>query len=282
LIALFPKLYAARTLPDAPKAKAGAMATVDDPSATQQKVLGEVEAKAKAFADSLEAFVGRELAGSSYSRQVRCELEVALSLPAHVAMLEAVEGQLQPELSFAVVFGWACSNSLGLLEGEWDLSAQIMDEYGLTRVLEDQLRTLSDLEPGSTAFASHDPSWDAALVRYFTPRQEALRPAIKSSAFTLEQDTLVTQLTNDPEAQTFLGINRYDGVTYVNKDALERVFANLPCLAMIVAGDEPDRTAIQVQAVGARYLEVVQAIAARAKRGSYKLEGLLGASVRTL
>jgi glycosidase len=282
LIALFPKLYAVRTLADAPKAKAAAMATVDDRSATQQKVLGEVEAKAKAFADSLEAFVGRELAGASYSRQVRRELEVALGLPAQVAMLEAMEGQLQPELSFAVVFGWACSNSLGLLEGEWDLSAQIMDEYGLTRVLEDQLRALSDLEPDSTAFASEDPSWDAALVRYFVPRQESLRPAIKSSAFTLEQDSLVKQLTNDPEAQMFLGINRYDGVTYVNKDALERVFANLPCLAMIVAGDEPDRTAIQVQAVGARYLEVVQVIAARAKRGSYKLENLLGASVRTL
>jgi hypothetical protein len=213
---------------------------------------------------------------------VRRELEVALSLPIHLDALEKVEGQLETELSFAVVFGWACCNSLGLLEEDWDLSTQIMDQYGLTKALEDQLRASSDNEPDSVAFRSSNPSWDAALIRYFAPRQDALRPAIKSSAFTLEQNALVKQLTHDPEAQTFLGINRYEGVTYVNQDALERVFANLPSLAMIVAGDEPDRTPTQIQAVGARYFEVLQAIAARAKRGDYQLQALSGASVRTL
>jgi hypothetical protein len=157
-----------------------------------------------------------------------------------------------------------------------------MDEYSLTRALEDQLRASSDFEPGSSMFVSRDPSWDAALIRYFAPRHESLRPAIKSSAFTLEQDALVKQLTHDPEAQGFLGINQFEGVTYINQDALERVFASLPCLAMIVAGDEPDRTPVQIQAVGARYLEVVRAIAARAKRGAYKLESLLGANLRVL
>ena len=282
LIALFPKLYEARSLADAPKAKTGAMAASSDPPAAQQKILGEVEACAKTFADALEAFTGRNLAGVPYARRVRRELEVAMTLPARAAKLKPVVGQLEPEFSFAVVYGWICSHALGLLEGDLALSVPIMDEYGLTRVLEEQLRTSSEEGSDSGAFRSSDPSWDAGLVRYLAARDEALRPAIKTSAFTLEPDVLVRDLTGDVDAQTFLGINRHDGVTYINKDALERTLANLSALSMVVAGDEPGRKAAQVEAVGARYLEVVRAIAVKAALGGYKLEALLGANVRTL
>ena len=143
-------------------------------------------------------------------------------------------------------------------------------------------RSASDEGADSGAFRSGDPSWDAGLVRYLAARDEALRPAIKTSAFTLEPDVLVRDLTGDVDAQTFLGINRHDGVTYINKDALERTLANLSALSMVVAGDEPGRKAAQVEAVGARYLEVVRAIAVKAALGGYKLEALLGANVRTL
>jgi glycosidase len=291
LIALFPDLYAARSPAVSAKAKVGAMATLDEtrngtgasPSAfemVQQKILGQAEARAKTFADALEAFTGRELAGVPYARTVRRELEVALTLSARAANVESLPGKLEPELSFAVVFAWICCNALGLLEGDPAIGPEIIDRYGLTGVLEEQLRASSDLEPGSKAFRSADPAWDAVLVRYLASRPAALRPAIKTAAFTLEPDLLVNELTGDAEAQAFLGINRHDGVTYINADALGRVLANLPALAMLVAGDEPGRKAAQIEAVGLRYLEVVQAIAACAEAGGYRLEALTGSTLR--
>jgi glycosidase len=331
LIALFPALHAARgavARPAEATRKPGAMATQSEPDA-RLPVLGEAEARAKSFADALEAFVGRELDGAAYARGVRQELEAALrspelgraissqpkltqpqsgqpqsgqpqsgqpdsslepglavaSTPSQSLVSESPEKpELEPEHSSAVIFAWICTHTLGMLEGDPALGVPTMDEYGLTRALEDQLRASSAHEPDPEAFTAADPGWDAALVRYLAARDTILRPAIKTAAFSLEPDELVRDLTTDADAHAFLGINRHEGVTYLNKDALERVLANLPALAMVVAGDEPGRSAAQVAAVGQRYLEVARAVALRAVQTGYRLEGLVeglgGASVR--
>ncbi len=148
------------------------------------KLFGELEARTKALADGVEAHTGRDLAGGSFAAAVRGKLE-GLKVTDAVQPLEALAVIVTTELARATG-----GDARGLL-----------DEWLLARQLERSFK-----EAGLGA-------WEAGLavarVKFLTSQSPTL-------------DTPSVSLwAADLDAPMALGLNHFEGATYVNSERLE-------------------------------------------------------------
>ena len=157
------------------------------------KLYGELEARTKALSDGIEAHTGRDLAGGRFAAAVRLKLE-SLEVSDAVQTLEALGVILTTEL--ARVTG---SDARGLL-----------DEWLLARQLERSFK-----EAGLSA-------WEAGLavarVKFLTSQQAILEaPSLSLWAA-------------DLDAPLALGLNHFEGATYINAERLAAVVSTAKLL----------------------------------------------------
>jgi predicted flap endonuclease-1-like 5' DNA nuclease/glycosidase len=209
-------------------------------TAGNARLLGELEARAKALSDSVEAHTGQNLDGGAFSKAVRERLARVKTDSASRA-LEAMGVIVTTELA-------------ALTDGD---ARALLDDWLLARQLERSFKELG-CSP-----------WDAALavVRVkFLCAQHANLETPELSAWALEAD-----------APGAIGVNRYEGVTYVGAERLADTLETAKLLVKSVKGLE----AVQRAVVAAGYRVEMQAKGSTDRahgRDGQKAKGKVGSS----
>lgn len=182
------------------------------------KLFGELEARSKALIDGIEAHTERELTSGSFAAAVRVKLE-ALKATDAVQTLEAFAVIVATELARV-----SSGDARGLLD-EWLLARQLERSF--------KQAGLGEWEAGLAV----------ARVNFLTSQQ----PTLETPSLSL--------WAADLDAPLALGLNHFEGATYVNSERLEATISTAKLLVKSVKKLE----ALQKTISSAGYLLDVQA-----------------------
>jgi predicted flap endonuclease-1-like 5' DNA nuclease/glycosidase len=197
-------------------------ALMDKPS---KLFFGELESKAKALTDGIEIFAKSDLDGTTYAKTVRSNLE-KLKNPSNMTI------------------AWILTKDLAATPAQ---SRVWLDEYLLAASIE---RSFTDL--GS----SHDQAWNAVQrLKFLVSTQDSL-----TKPSTLE--ALLSAWTADSDASTALGLNTYEGTTYLGQTQLEETLEDALEIAAFL-GTEKELS------------KLASKLKSDAKKAEYKLEMLM-------
>ncbi len=219
-----------------------------DPSA----IAAEIRRRAQAvLADFVRADFVREVsaAGDANDRNALRD-----GLPADVA-------------SWLAGLVWLFVSRIGATLTDTDESAagrSLLDEWRLSVLIADALRQIG-LDDGATARA-------LALVKTLMSHQrwfDALSTNTAGDAHLLAQ-----ALFSDADARAYLGVNRYDGILWFNKESFDGLMGWLTALAWLDQAD-PDmpETRARIERAG----EVIQALRRAEQASGYQVDKLLAA-----
>jgi hypothetical protein len=163
------------------------------------------------------------------------------------------------------VFGWAFVHALGKLEDMADYDEQSrswIDEWLLGRII---ARALQEVGLDETAAARA-----VVIIKRLTSHQHWFAAQDTAGA----HETLEA-LLRDSEMQQLLGINRYQGVLWFNKQSFERLLWWLLLLAAVMISADAARAPSEVtEEIAACYTSTRRMRAAAAESG-YQVEKLL-------
>jgi predicted flap endonuclease-1-like 5' DNA nuclease/glycosidase len=160
-------------------------------------LMGELEAKLKAFADGVESLTKKNVDGGAFSKGVRADLERALNLNDDFGLGD-------DPAAWGGVFGFALMRHLGQLDDNDtpERARSLIDEWRLAQPLENTLRELG---------GNGDQAYRASIhTKLFVGQQDALEAG---------GNGLLEKLFADAEGQAALGVNRYRDVLWFNKEA---------------------------------------------------------------
>ncbi len=185
------------------------------------RLMGELEAKLKGFADGVESVTERNLDGAAFAAQVRSDLEGALQLPKNLNLSDDAA-------RWGGVFGWVLTRRLGELDGNAspERSRSLMDEWRLGPTMEHTLRELGVSGDAASRTVGH--------AKVLVAHQAALEGA--PSALLLED------WFNDADAQSVLGVNRYRDTLWFNRESFEALLESIAPVAVIAGGSGATRT----------------------------------------
>ncbi len=185
---------------------------------------GELEMKAKAVTDGIEIFAGSDLDGTTYAKTVRANLE-KLKNPSNITI------------------AWILTQGLAATPAQ---SRVWLSEYLLAEVVE---RTFTDL--GS----SNDEAWKAVQrLKFLVSVQDSL------STSTLEG--LLGAWTADSDAGFALGMNTYEGTTYLGQAQLEKTLDDAISIAAFLGTEK-------------EFAKLATSLKKDADKAGYKLELLM-------
>jgi predicted flap endonuclease-1-like 5' DNA nuclease/glycosidase len=190
-------------------------------------LLDEVEARLERLRAGIAAYTGK-LPPAPAARE---RLE---------ALLQAAAEVKNPAL-WGAVLGWSLTPALGHAQEQGDR----LEEWRLARILERAVRELG-ASPTEARRA-------AGLAKLLTARRSVLEE--EPSLLTLEA------LGGDPEAQRYLEFNRFEGVTYFNREALELLLEALELLGKV-----------RSEATGAAWKALLEPVARLAEEVGYEAD----------
>ena len=211
------------------------------------RLMGELEAKLKGFADGVESLSQRRLDGADFAASVRSDLEKALKLPPSLGLGD-------DSIKWGGIFSWVLTRRLGELDGNESSarSRSLIDEWRLGPTLENTLRELGA--------SGTDSSRSVAHAKLLVAQQDSLAGSA-SNAF-------LEELFNDAEAQSALGVNRYREVLWFNRESFEALLMSTAPIA-VVAASTPSATRT------AAWTAQLDAFRALGESSGYRVEELL-------
>jgi hypothetical protein len=191
---------------------------------------------------------------------------VELEKDNYTAAIEEILAGLVEELPiWSRVFGWAFVHALGKLGDAADYDEQSrswIDEWLLGRMI---ARALQEVGLDEVAAARA-----VVIIKRLTSHQRWFAAQGGAGAHqTLEA------LLRDSEMQQLLGVNRYQGVLWFNKQSFERLLWWLLLLAAVMISADPARTSSEVAEEIAACYDTVRRLRAAAVESSYQVEKLL-------
>ena len=253
-------------------------------------VLEEAERKLMALLEEIKQFTGGTGDVTALALEVRQEVASTLALPALISHFTSLEEpRYQAALEFlnenasgrpsmqagdpriwGTLFGWLFTRKLGkLLEGSdyAEQSRTWIDEWLLGKIIASALHDLG--------LEEHAAWRSVAMIKMLIGHQEWFNSHTpqKDGAFSALQDWL-----KDDHIQRFLGVNRYQGILWFNKEAFDELLWWLFALAVIdITAGQP---AGQVPELIAGSYAVIQKLQEAQELSAYQLEKLLEAAKR--
>ena len=192
-------------------------------------------------------------------------LDLLLDLPAVLETFdEAVQDYVLDDLAaddpfrWGTLFGWLFTHRLGAIvaEEEWaEISYTWIEDWLLSKVIAEALRDM-DLEEQSARRA-------VATIKLLIRHHDLLTPEADVGA-----DEMLQSLLREQATQAYLGVNRYEGVLWFNKEAFESMLWWLMIATVVTAeGDE----------VIARQYALITTLQAAEADSEYQVEKLLEA-----
>jgi glycosidase len=184
----------------------------------------------------------------------------------HAAAIRAVQAGLTEDLAlWSRIFSWAFVHALGKLDDPIDYdehSRSRIDEWLLGRIIAGALRDAGMDEAAATRAV--------VIVKRLTSYQHWF--VGQGDAAT---DQLIEELLGDSEMQQLLGVNRYQGVLWFNKQSFERLLWWLLLLAAIMLEADPARTQEEAAEELAACHATLRRLRAAAAESGYQVEKLL-------
>lgn len=248
----------------------------DEQPDTPVYLLDEVDERLAALLAEVQRFAGAEGDLDALRRDILARLEALMELrgsagqapqasaaAAGAPLEELAERLARDETAWGAAVGWVFVHALGRAAGGTDPVGQSrawIDEWLFGRSIERALREVG-ADEGAAARA-------VAAVKIATEHQGWL-----DAAAAAPQTTLAAMLADD-EVRRYIGVNRYQGVLWFNKESFEELLWWLRLAATLLArtGEGGE------QAVRAGE-EIVRRLAQAGEDSEYQLEKLL-ASVR--
>jgi len=192
--------------------------------------------------------------------------EPGVELNDYEAAIKEVRAGLTDDLVlWSRLFSWAFVHALGKISGAADFDEQSrswMDEWLLGRIIAGALGDVG-LDEAAAARA-------VTIIKRLTSHQRWFEAqGIEGTYQVLEA------LLSDSELQQLLGVNRYQGVLWFNKQSFERLLWWLLLLAAIIVSADPLRPADETAAQIAACYDTVRRLRAAAEESGYQVEKLL-------
>ncbi len=185
------------------------------------RLMGELEAKLKGFADGVESVTTKNLDGAAFATKVRSDLESALKLPKNL-------NSSDDAAHWGGVFGWVLTRRLGELDGNAspERSRSLIDEWRLGPTMEHTLRELGVSSDVASRTVGH--------AKVLVAHQAALEGAPST--------VMLENWFNDAEAQSVLGVNRYRETLWFNRESFEALLESAAPIVMAAGGPGAART----------------------------------------
>jgi glycosidase len=270
-----------------------------------QPVLAEVEEKLLKLLAEAQELSGEQGEAGPISEQVKQELAAVLGLP---VMDKSLEGKQPKKLAAAMeyleagaggkltlaesgyetwgaLFAWVFTHRLGCIEVAEDGETQTdcaqvsrawIDEWLLGKVI---ARTLQDMDLDEAA------AWRAVDVVRLLTEHSGWYVAEEGQAITAH--SLLQSLMKDSLVQSYLKINRYQGLLYYNKESFDELLWWLFAGAVVQiaaesapaeSGAEPATLTTEQQAILLDALTLVKKLGAAQEKSDYLVEKLLQAA----
>ncbi len=260
-------------------AEAVVEAVAGEEEETLASLLDEVEGHYTDLLSAIRDFAEGEGDPAALAGQQRAELEALLSIadlgeqtPEVGEMIDLLIQQLGNEkAAWATALGWHFVHKLGKVvdaKDYADLSRGWIDEWLLGRILSRAIQNMG---------VDHDTAERAVgLIKLLTSNQrwfefKAPQPA-KRLAF-----AALSRLLRDSEVQQFIGVNRYQGVLWFNKEAYEQLIGwlALPAVVDSIVNLSDEQALAQVE----ERLAVARKLLAASEASQYQVEQLLDAAM---
>jgi hypothetical protein len=242
-------------------------------------LLDEVERHYADLLAAIKEFTEGEGDPAALAGQHRAELEAILGLaelgeqvPQLGAMADLLATQLGNEkAAWATAFGWHFVHKLGKVVDDKayaDLSRSWIDEWLLGRILSRSIQNLGvDYATAEQALG---------LVKLLTSTQRWFEFKAPQPAYRLAFAAL-SRLLRDVEVQQFIGVNRYQGVLWFNKEAYEQLcgWLTLPAVVDSIVNLSDEKALVQIE----ERLAVVRKLLAASEESEYQVEKLLDAAM---
>jgi glycosidase len=242
-------------------------------------LLDQVEQHYAELLEAIKEFTEGEGDPAALAGQHRAELEAILGvaeLGEQMPQLQAMAGLLAEQMgdetaAWATAFGWHFVHKLGKVADDKayaDLSRSWIDEWLLGRILARAIQNLG--VDHATAEQS------VGLIKLLTSNQRWFEFKAPQPARRLTFAAL-SRLLRDSEVQQFMGVNRYQGVLWFNKEAYEQLIGwlTLPAVVDSVVNLADDKAVAQIE----DRLDVVRKLLAASETSEYQVEKLLDAAM---
>ncbi|WP_029214655.1 alpha-amylase family glycosyl hydrolase [Kallotenue papyrolyticum] len=266
-------------LPTTPTAPARLQETPEAARATEAALLDEVSACLTRLLAGLQRFTGLTGDIGAIVAATRADLAAWLALPSLAETVVAMAGDPVAEAlawlgrdyddltRWTPLLGWSMLHRLGALANPAAPAAQTrawLEEWRLDRSVAATLQELG---------LDGAPAWRATQGLKLLLDGEALF----GEAAPTEPRALLEHMLRQPELQAFLGVHRYQGVLYFNKEAFELVLWWMLALAALghLRRSRPPATLLQALAPRVALIRQLQAAEARSE---YQVERLLAAA----
>jgi glycosidase len=245
-------------------------------SLVDSDLLDEVEQKTLRLLDEVKQFTESAGDAAPIAREVRDEVAVILGLPAieqrfgdadgAAPALAAVRAGLSEGTATTEgLLGWAFVHALGKVTGARDYAEQSrswIDEWLLGRIISATLRDLGVDEMAAVRAV--------AVIRQATSHQDWFQsPDLEHTS------RLLQALLGDGEMQQLLGVNRYQGVLWFDKNAFERLLWWMLTVAVVSISAEQDREPAEASAAIAAAHATIEQLQDAADNSGYQVEKLL-------
>jgi len=245
-----------------------------------ERLLDEMEAGAADLFGQVQRLTSSDGDIVPLARQARQEVAAALALPVLESRLapsrsrklrqaaRLIRAHLDDPETWPVLLGWLFTHDLGRVVDAGDpaaLSRAWLDEWRLGQSLAEGL-----IELGWDEGAA----WQGlATLRLLVSHQESLTHPVPLNRLA----SLVESWLQDEEVRRFLGVNRYRGVLWFNKEAFERLGGWLLLLTAVTATADPDRPAAEVEKEILAGYDLLRALLRAGEASGYQVERLLEA-----
>ncbi len=260
-------LYRLIELRDTPAAQI-APALLDDIAAHIAARVQAAYVAAFAFAQQTSAAVPPALDAPAIAAEIHRKLQTLLQIATRddVDNHDALRAGLPSDVaSWMAGLIWLLVSRIGVILSTTDESQAgraLLDEWRLGALIADTARQIG-LDDGATAYA-------LALVRTLMVRQRWFDlPAPDTAA---RAQSLAQALFFDADARQYLGVNRYNGTLWFNKESFDRLMGWLMVLAWL---DQADPDTPQARAQIAQASAVIQALQRAGQASGYQVERLL-------
>jgi glycosidase len=256
-------------------------ARVIDEGEPEASLLDEVEQKMARLLQAAEDFTSGTGNVAALAHATRVELKAALQLPVLVSRSQAARQRklrgaseflglhMDDPREWDTLFGWLFVHPLGQVVNAAeaaDRSRALIDEWLLGRILADTLR-----ERGADAEAA----WRAvAAIKLLTAHDHWYR--IQTVRLN-HVYPLLESLFRDADARYCLGVNRFDGVLWFNREAYDQLLWRLLAAAVIQirSAGLARATAVREQSAALAIIEKLQEVETASR---FRVEDLLAAA----
>jgi len=244
-----------------------------------QTAISEVEQKMGHLVRQINQLIGCEGDDQALAEEIRKKMETTLYLPLlpqkypdesniYTKITRYIAPEKAPEY-WCLIFSWIFTHHLANALCEEDelneRSRSLIDEWLLGKII---AQSMDELKPSPQAGQE-----SVKLLKILVAQQNwcAEAPKKKAAAHVLRL------WLSDPEIQDYLRINRYEGVLWFNKEALEKLLRALLAVALIANLSEAETTKAKINAQNKRCYRIIDKISKAVKKSGYQVEKLLQA-----